>query len=104
MSTEFNVWDQLTRLVIFLLFIAGLLAVGVWYMPLIKENENYRKEILRLDAQIQKESQMVKQLKNSCDSLTRDPKAIERLARESLGYGKPGETIFRFGPPSTNPP
>jgi cell division protein FtsB len=38
------------------------------------------------------------------EALRRDPKAIERLARESLGYGKPGETVIRFEAPSTNAP
>jgi cell division protein FtsB len=104
MNAEFNIWDQLTRVVIFLLFIAGLLAVAVWYMPLIHQNENYRKDMLRLDERIQKEQQTAKQLKTSIEALYRDPKAMERLGRESLGLGKPGETIIRFGPPGTNAP
>jgi cell division protein FtsB len=102
MNAEFNLWNQLTRVVIFLLFIAGILGVAVWYMPLINQNERFRKEILRLEACIQKEEETSKQLKNSIDALRRDPKAIERLARERLGYGKPGETIIRFETPATN--
>lgn len=98
------VWDKLTRLVIFLLFIAVLLAVGFWYLPLIQANERYRKEILRDDARIQKEEETLKQLRGSIDALRRDPKAIERLARERLGYAKAGETVIRFETPSTNTP
>jgi cell division protein FtsB len=30
--------------------------------------------------------------------LRNDPKTIERLAREKLGYAKPDETIIRFEP------
>jgi cell division protein FtsB len=104
MNAGFNLWDKLTRVVIFLLFIAGLLGVAVWYLPLINENERYRKQILRLDARIQKEEDVGKQLRSSIEALRRDPKAIERLARESLGYGKPGETVIRFEAPSTNAP
>ncbi len=102
MNVELNIWDQLPRVVIFLLFIAGLLAVAVWYMPLIHQNERLRKEILLKDAQIKKEEETARQLRISLDALQHDPKATERLARERLGYGKPGETIIRFESPATN--
>ena len=104
MNVNFNIWDQLTRVVIFLLFIAGLLGVAFWYLPLIQQNERMRKEIFRYDARIQKEEDASKQLRGSIDALRRDPKAVERLARERLGYGKPGETVIRFETPATNAP
>jgi cell division protein FtsB len=102
MNADFNIWDKLTRLVIFLLFIAGLLGVAVWYFPLIQTNERMRKEILHKEAQIHKEEEIAKQLKSSIEALRRDQRAIERLARERLGYAKPGEIVIRFGPPGTN--
>src|SRR5438046_1683632 len=97
-----GIWGKLTRVVVFLLVAAGLLAVGVWYWPLIKHNERMRKEVLRLDTEIKKEDDSAKQLKTSIDALRNDPKAVERLARERLGYAKPGETVIRFGEPVTN--
>lgn len=102
MSVGLNIWDYLTRVVICLLFIAGLLGVAIWYLPLIQQNERMRKEILRYDALIQKEDDTSHQLRNAIDALARDPKAIERLARERLGYAKPGETVIRFEAPATN--
>ncbi len=102
MNGALNIWDYLTRVVIFLLFIAGLLVVAVWYLPLIKQNERYRKEIMRYDAQIQKQEEITRQLKASIDGLRYDPKAVERLARESLRYAKPGETVILFEEPATN--
>ena len=101
-NADLNIWDKLTRVVIFLLFLAGLLGVAIWYLPLIKQNERMRKEILRLDVQLQKADEAGKQLKTSRDALLRDPKAAERLAREKLGYSKPGETVIRFESPVTN--
>lgn len=98
------IWDRLTRLVIFLLFLAGLLGVAVWYLPLIKQNERMRREILRFDARIHQEEETSRRLSYSIEALRRDPKAIERLAREQLGYGKPGETVVRFEGASTNSP
>ena len=101
MKVDLGIWDKLTRLVIFLLFIAGLLGLAVWYLPLIKQNERMRKEILRLDEQIKKEKEIAKQTQTSIDALVYDPKAVERLARER-GYAKPGETVIRFEPRTTN--
>lgn len=95
MKVAVSIWDKLTRVVIFLLFVSGLLGLAVWYLPLIKTNERYRKEVFRLDAKIQKEEEAARQLRGSIDSL-RHPKAVERLVRESLGYAKPGETVIRF--------
>jgi cell division protein FtsB len=92
----------LTGVVIFLCFIAATLGVGIWYLPLIQQNERMRRCILGLDSQIQKQEEVGKQLRASIDSLRYDPKAVERLARETFGFAKPGETVIRFGTPQTN--
>ena len=104
MNVNLGIWGKLTRVVIFLLLLAGALGVALWYWPLIQHNERMRKRILELDAQIQKEDGIAKQLKISIDAIRTDPKSVERLAREKLGYAKPGETVIRFEPPSTNKP
>lgn len=96
MNVDVGIWDKLTRFVIVLLLLAVVLGIVVWYLPLIQRNERMRKEVLRLDTQIQKEEETSKQLKASIDGLHNDPKAVERLARERLGYAKPGETVVRF--------
>jgi cell division protein FtsB len=102
MKVDLGIWDKLTRLVVFLVFVAGILLVALWYLPLIKQNERYRKEILRLDNLVQREEETGKQLRISIDALRYDPKAVERLARERLGYAKAGETVIRFEAPQTN--
>ncbi len=104
MNVDLGIWDKLTKVVIFLLFLAGLLVVAVWYLPLIKQNERMRKEILRFDNQIQRQEEAGKQLRASMDALRYDPKAVERLARETLGYARQGETVIRFEEPVTNRP
>ena len=104
MNVATSIWEKMTRVVIFLLFVAGLMALGVKCWPNIKTNERYRKEIFRLDTKIQTEEETAKQLHISIDALRRDPKAVERLARERLGYAKPGETVIRFEVPLTNAP
>ena len=81
---------------------AGVLAVALKYLPLIKQNERMRQRILQLDRQIQKEEEAGKQVKTSIESLRHDPKAVERLAREQLRYAKTGETVIIFEEPLTN--
>ncbi len=104
MKVNLGIWDTLTRVVIFLLFIAGIMLVALWYLPLIKQNERMRREILRLETLIQKEEESGRQLRNSMEALRRDPKAVERLARETFGYAKTGEVVIRFEAPATNLP
>jgi len=104
MHVNLGIWNKLTGVVIFLCFIAVILLVGVWYLPLIQKNERMRKRIFELDNQIQKHEEVGKQLRASIDALRYDPKAVERLAREKFSYAKPGETVIRFGEPLTNHP
>jgi cell division protein FtsB len=74
------------------------------YLPLIQENTRMRAQILKLDQQIQTEQEKSDQLQSQDDALRNDPKTIERLAREKLGYAKPDETVIRFEAPATNAP
>jgi cell division protein FtsB len=102
MNVDLGIWEKLTRVVIFLLLIAGLLIVAIWYLPLIKHNERMRKRILELETQNQKQEEVAKQLRSSIEALRHDPKAVERLARERLGYARPDETVVHFEAPVTN--
>ena len=102
MNANVGLWDKLTRVALLLLFVAVLLLVAVWYRPLIEQNERMRRSIFELDSKIQKASEEGKHLKAACDALRHDPKAVERLARERLGYAKTGETVIRFEAPLTN--
>jgi cell division protein FtsB len=102
MNVDLGIWAKLTRVVVFLLLLAGVLGVAVWYLPLIRQNERMRREVLRLQEQKQKEEETQKQYKASIDALRYDSKAIERLARERLGYAKPDEKVIIFESPATN--
>lgn len=102
MKVDDGLWTKLTRLVVGLLLIAGLLGIGVWYLPLIRQNERMGKEVQRLDNQIRKEVETKKQLDSSINALRGDTNAVARLVREKLGYAKPGETVIRFEDPPPN--
>lgn len=96
MNVQDSIWDKLNRVVIGLLLVAGVAGLGVWYYPLIKQNERMRRHVMELDLQVQKEAETKKQLSAAIDAMGNDPKAVERLARETLGYAKQGETVIRF--------
>jgi cell division protein FtsB len=101
MKVDLGIWNKLTNVVIVLLLAAGVCLVGVWYLPLIHQNENMRGEMLKLDAEIQQDEETARHLRTSIDALRNDPKTVERLARERLGYAKPGETVIRFADTNT---
>ena len=104
MNVDLGIWSKLTKVVVGLVVLAVLLLMGMCYLPLIQQNERMRREILRLDVKLQKEEANSKQLKAEIDALRNDPKTIERLMREKLGYAKPDETVVRFEPSVTNAP
>ena len=74
------------------------------YLPLIHQNERMRAEKLRLEMELEKDTEKSRQLKAEIEALRNDPKTIERLTREKLGYARPGETVVRFEPAVTNAP
>jgi len=104
MNVDLGIWSKLTKVVVGLVVLAFLLLIGMYYLPIIHQNERMRREILRLDAQLQKEEEKSRQLKNEIEALRNDPKTIERLTREKLGYARPDETVVRFEPATTNAP
>jgi cell division protein FtsB len=101
MNVDLGIWDKLAKLIVFLLLLAALLGLALWYLPLIQRNERMRKEILSLEAEFKKEEEAYKRMRSSMDAL-RDPRTVERLAREKLSFARTGETIIRFEAPATN--
>ncbi len=103
MKVDLGIWDRLTKLILFLIVLAGFTGVVVWYLPLIRHNERMRKEVLELDGAIEREQQTARHLKADIDG-QRDPRTVERAARERLNYVRTNETVVRFQPAPTNAP
>jgi cell division protein DivIC len=96
MNVNLGIWSKLTSVVLVLVVIAVLLLIGTCYLPVIRENQRMEVQIMKLEGQVQSEEQKSKQLQNEIDALQNDPKTVERLAREKLGYAKPDETVIYF--------
>lgn len=96
MNVDLGIWGRLTRVIVVLLVMAALMGVVATYYPLLKQNERMRKVVYHLDTQLQQEEAMERQLRSAIEAMRNDPATVERLAREKLGYAKPGETVIRF--------
>ncbi len=95
-KVDLGIWSWLTQAVVALIAIAALLLIGMAYLPQIQKNERMRRELERLDTEVQKQKKVSDQLSLELNALRSDPKTVERLAREKLGYARPDETVIRF--------
>ena len=100
MNVNLGIWDKLTKLAVFCLFLLGLVALGLWYLPLIEQNERMRQKLLQTEAKIKVEEERNRVLRASFEAARTNPRTIERLARANLGYAKPGEVVVRFEEPA----
>jgi len=103
-NIDLGIWSKLTKLVVGLVVLAVVLLIGMCYLPLIQENARMRAANLKLESQLQSEQEKSRQLQAQINALRNDPKTVERLAREKLGYAKPDETVVRFELAPTNAP
>ncbi len=91
-------WLQRIRRILLTLFLAGLVAAAgykVVYGPngMIVYKAK-RAEYQRLQHEIDAETERHQELQERVKALQTDPKAIEREAREQLGYVRPGERVL----------
>jgi cell division protein FtsB len=98
-NVNLGIWDKLTKLAIFCLFVLGVICVAVWYLPLINQNERMRQDLLKQETKIKAEQERGHLLRSAVEAAKNNPKTIERMARAALGYAKPGEVIIRFEDP-----
>jgi cell division protein FtsB len=97
-NVNLGIWSKLTNVVLALVVLAILLLIGMCYLPVIQENARMEGQINKLQDQLQTEDQKSKELQSEIDALQNDPKTVERLTREKLGYARPDETVIYFEP------
>jgi cell division protein FtsB len=103
-NVDLGIWSKLTKLVVGLVVIAILMLIFMCYRPLIQENERMRREILKMDEEIKAQEKITLELSNEITILRNDPKTVERLTREKLGYARPDETVIHFETAPGNSP
>jgi len=95
-KVDLGIWSKLSQAVLVLVALAVLVFIILAYQKPIQQNERMRREILRLDTELQKQEAISRQLRADIDALRNNPATVTRLAREKLGYAKPDETVVRF--------
>ena len=104
MKVDLGIWNKLTWAVIILGMLGGIGLVAGEYLPLIRQNERMRAQVDKLSEDIKREEETAKNLQASIDALQHDPRTVERAARETLLYVKPGEIAIRYPEPASNNP
>jgi cell division protein DivIC len=93
-----NVWAKLIRVMQGLLgaaLVAGLVAV---FLPVIRQVQRLEETRAGISRDSDAAQAANRQLTRQFDLLKSNPEYIERIARDRLNLGKPGEIIFRFDP------
>jgi cell division protein DivIC len=92
-----NLWKFIQRicLILCVALLAAIIAFR-FFLPKIKEQRDLRAQAEAVRQNIQREAEQLRMLKLKQEKLQEDPRFIEKIAREDLGYAKPGETVFRF--------
>jgi cell division protein FtsB len=73
----------------------AVLAVAI-YKPVINRNYKLMARRTELQRKIEQEKAKGRKLAEELNALKEDPYYIERMARDILKYGHPGEVIFKF--------
>jgi cell division protein FtsB len=103
-KVDLGIWRWLSQAVVVLVALAVLIFIILAYRDPIQENVRMRREILRLDAELQQQEAISRQLRADMDALRSDPATVTRLAREKLGYAKADETVIHFETNSVSSP
>lgn len=76
--------------------LAVALAWGAVFRPVLREEDELRAKKAELEARVANLEAQVRTLRENQERLQSDPRFVEKIAREDLGYAKEGETIFKF--------
>ncbi|MBN1676416.1 MAG: septum formation initiator family protein [Kiritimatiellae bacterium] len=89
-------WDLVYRFSwvgIALLFVAGTVC---FFVPQIRRCVSLQRQIAWEREEVKSVEAKIKDLKLKQIRVYSDPDFLEQIAREELGWTKPGETVFRF--------
>ena len=76
--------------------ILGLLALSAWDPDGLRKHRRLEVEARRVEAENREIARDASRLRREIRALQGDPAALERAAREELGFVRPGELVFRL--------
>ncbi|MDT8389799.1 MAG: septum formation initiator family protein [Lentisphaeria bacterium] len=74
-------------------------ALGYFLLPVYAEYKDAAAKREKLELQLITLEYECQQLEKEIHALNNNPKAVERVARENLGWCRPDEKIYHFDPP-----
>lgn len=103
-----NIWATLVQVTQMLLILAVFAAMVLCFLPVIQTSQKLQAEKQKIAREIAQAQETNRRLQLEVEQLKNNPVYIERIARDRLNLGRPGEIIFRFDPyqntPSANTP
>lgn len=87
---------QLNRILPWVIGLAVLGLVLSRYLPQIHKNEDLRRDLQRKTDEVRRLTTEVNRLKAENAALFREPRTIERTAREQLSFARPDERVVTF--------
>ena len=91
-----NKWVIIYRICWIALIAILIIAVSAMFYPKMKEYRELERRKAAIEEEKRLEEELLKHLKQQQEKMMSDPRFVERIAREELGYAKPGETVFKF--------
>ncbi len=94
-----GLFDWLNRVLVVLIVLAVVVAIGLNYVPLIRQNQMLREKLQLRQEEVARLNAELRRLDSENRALQGDPRYIERKVRE-LGYAKPDELVVTFRDPA----
>ncbi|MCB1070925.1 MAG: septum formation initiator family protein [Verrucomicrobia bacterium] len=91
-----TVWALIYRISAGLLIALVCIGLFILFYPKFKQFNDYSGRKLRLQEEIHEQEELLRHLRMKQERLMNDPRFVEKIAREELGWAKPGEVVFRF--------
>jgi len=95
-SAHQPVWNTLSRLVAFLIFLAVGTVLYFFFQPELGKLSDMKRRVAELETTKERITIEQLRLEREKELLTADPEYLENIARDKLDLMKPGETIFRL--------
>ncbi len=91
-----NVWVLIYRLAWSAITIVAIIGIAIVFKKPVNRFHELQVREQRLKDENRLKQEMLDHLKAKQERLIKDPRFVEKIAREELGYAKPGETVFKF--------
>ena len=86
----------LTRIAWSVLGIVAVVMILSMFYPQYQEYIELQRRQAALEMEFRLEQEKLKYLKRNQERMQTEPQFVERVAREELGFTKPGETLIKF--------